>query len=116
MNVVYDSVGKSTFMQSLDCLRPRGLMVNFGNASGPAPDVPPLLLTQKGSLFLTRPSLAHHLATQEELDWRAGDVLKWVAQGKLKLRIHKVYPLAEAAQAHRDLEGRNTTGKLLLTP
>jgi NADPH2:quinone reductase len=116
MNVVYDSVGKSTFMQSLDCLRPRGLMVNFGNASGPAPDVPPLLLTQKGSLFLTRPSLAHHLATQEELDWRAGDVLKWIAQGKLKLRIHKVYPLAEAAQAQRDLEGRGTTGKLLLTP
>jgi NADPH2:quinone reductase len=91
-------------------------MVNFGNASGPAPDVPPLLLTQKGSLFLTRPSLAHHLATQEELDWRAGDVLKWIAQGKLKLHIHKVYPLAEAAQAHRDLEGRSTTGKLLLTP
>jgi NADPH2:quinone reductase len=116
MNVVYDSVGKSTFMQSLDCLRPRGLMVNFGNASGPAPDVPPLLLTQKGSLFLTRPSLAHHLATQEELDWRAGDVLKWIAQGKLKLHIHKVYPLAEAARAHRDLEGRGTTGKLLLTP
>jgi NADPH2:quinone reductase len=116
MNVVYDSVGKSTFMQSLDCLRPRGLMVNFGNASGPAPDIAPLLLTQKGSLFLTRPSLAHHLATQEELDWRAGDVLNWIAQGKLKLRIHKVYPLAEAAQAQRDLEGRGTTGKLLLTP
>ena len=116
MNVVYDSVGKSTFMQSLDCLRPRGMMVNFGNASGPAPDIAPLLLTQKGSLFLTRPSLAHHLATPEELAWRAGDVLNWIAQGKLKLHIHKVYPLAEAAQAHRDLEGRGTTGKLLLTP
>jgi NADPH2:quinone reductase len=116
MNVVYDSVGKSTFMQSLDCLRPRGMMVNFGNASGPAPDIAPLLLTQKGSLFLTRPSLAHHLATPEELAWRAGDVLNWIAQGKLKLHIHKVYPLAEAAQAHRDLEGRSTTGKLLLTP
>jgi NADPH:quinone reductase len=116
MNVVYDSVGKSTFMQSLDCLRPRGMMVNFGNASGPAPDVPPLLLTQKGSLFLTRPSLAAYTATQAELDWRAGDVLNWIAQGKLKLHIYKVYPLAQAAQAQRDLEGRHTTGKLLLTP
>jgi NADPH2:quinone reductase len=116
MNVVYDSVGKSTFLQSLDCLRPRGLMVNYGNASGPAPEIAPLLLTQKGSLFLTRPSLAHYTSTQEELDWRAGDVLNWVAQGKLKVHIHKVYPLAEAAQAHRDLEGRHTTGKLLLIP
>jgi NADPH2:quinone reductase len=116
MHVVYDSVGKFTFLQSLDCLRPRGLMVNYGNASGPAPDIAPLLLTQKGSLFLTRPSLAHYTSTQEELDWRAGDVLNWVAQGKLKVHIHKVYPLAEAAQAHRDLEGRHTTGKLLLIP
>ena len=116
MNVVYDSVGKSTFLQSLDCLRPRGLMVNYGNASGPAPEIAPLLLTQKGSLFLTRPSLAHYTSTVEELDWRAGDVLNWVAQGKLKVHIHKVYPLAEAAQAHRDLEGRHTTGKLLLIP
>jgi NADPH2:quinone reductase len=116
MNVVYDSVGKSTFLQSLDCLRPRGMMVTFGNASGPAPDFSPLLLTQKGSLFLTRPSLAAYSSTQEELDWRANDVLNWVSQGKLKLHIHKVYPLADAAQAHRDLEGRKTTGKLLLTP
>jgi NADPH2:quinone reductase len=116
MHVVYDSVGKSTFMQSLDCLRPRGMMVNFGNASGPAPDFAPLLLTQKGSLFLTRPSLAHYSSTPEELAWRAGDVLTWIAQGKLKLHVHKVYPLAEAAQAHRDLEGRHTTGKLLLIP
>jgi len=116
MHVVYDSVGKSTFLQSLDCLRPRGLMVNYGNASGPAPEIAPLLLTQKGSLFLTRPSLAHYTSTVEELDWRAGDVLNWVAQGKLKVHIHKVYPLAEAAQAHRDLEGRHTTGKLLLIP
>lgn len=116
MNVVYDSVGKSTFMQSLDCLRPRGMMVNYGNASGPAPDIAPLLLLQKGSLFLTRPSLAAYAATREELDWRAGDVLKWVAEGKLKIHIYKVYPLAEAAQAQRDLEGRHTTGKLLLTP
>jgi NADPH2:quinone reductase len=116
MNVVYDSVGKATFLQSLDCLRPRGMMVTFGNASGPAPDFSPLLLTQKGSLFLTRPSLASYSSTPEELAWRAGDVLNWVSQGKLKLHIHKVYPLAEAAQAHRDLEGRKTSGKLLLVP
>ena len=116
MNVVYDSVGKSTFMQSLDCLRPRGLMVSFGNASGPVPDFAPLLLSQKGSLFLTRPSLAHYSSTPEELAQRAGDVLNWISQGKLKLHVHKVYPLAEAAQAHRDLEGRKTTGKLLLVP
>jgi len=114
VHVVYDSVGQSTFMKSLDCLRPRGMMVSFGNASGPVADFAPLILSQKGSLFLTRPSLAHYAATQEELDWRAGDVLGWIAQGKLKLRIHKVYPLADAAQAHRDLEGRVTTGKLLL--
>ena len=116
MSVVYDSVGKATFLQSLDCLRPRGMMVTFGNASGPAPDFSPLLLTQKGSLFLTRPSLANHSSTPEELAWRAGDILKWVSEGKLKLHIHKVYPLAEAAQAHRDLEGRQTSGKLLLVP
>jgi NADPH2:quinone reductase len=116
MHVVYDSVGKSTFMQGLDCLRPRGMMVSYGNASGPVQDVAPLLLMQKGSLFLTRPSLGAYTSTPEELDWRAGDVLKWVAQGKLKLHIHKVYPLAEAAQAQRDLESRSTTGKLLLTP
>jgi NADPH2:quinone reductase len=116
MHVVYDSVGKSTFLPSLDCLRPRGMMASFGNASGPAPEIAPLLLTQKGSLFLTRPSLAHYTATPEELAWRAGDVLKWVSEGKLKLHIHKVYPLSDAAQAHRDLEGRNTTGKLILIP
>ena len=116
MNVVYDSVGKSTFTQSLDCLRPRGMMVSFGNASGPVPDFAPLILSQKGSLFLTRPSLAHYSSTPEELAWRANDVLNWISQGKLKLHVHKIYPLADAAQAHRDLEGRKTTGKLLLTP
>jgi NADPH2:quinone reductase len=116
MHVVYDSVGKTTFLPSLDCLRPRGMMINYGNASGPAPEIAPLLLTQKGSLFLTRPSLGNYIATPEELAWRAGDVLKWVAEGKLKLHIYKAYPLAEAAQAHRDLEGRQTTGKLLLIP
>ena len=116
MNVVYDSVGKSTFTQSLDCLRPRGMMVSFGNASGAVPDFAPLILSQKGSLFLTRPSLAHYSSTPEELAWRAGDILNWISQGKLKLHVHKVYPLAEAAQAHRDLEGRQTSGKLLLVP
>jgi NADPH2:quinone reductase len=114
MHVVYDSVGQSTFMQSLDCLRPRGMMVSFGNASGPVANFAPLILSQKGSLFLTRPTLASYTATPEELDWRANDVLNWIGQGKLKLHIYKTYPLAEAAQAHRDLEGRKTTGKLLL--
>jgi NADPH2:quinone reductase len=116
MHVVYDSVGKATFMQSLDCLRPRGLMVTFGNASGAVPEFAPLLLSQKGSLFITRPTLAHYSSTPEELAWRAGDVLNWVAQGKLKLHIHKVYKLADAAQAQSDLESRKTTGKLLLVP
>jgi NADPH2:quinone reductase len=116
MHVVYDSVGKSTFMQSLDCLRPRGMMVSFGNASGPVAEFSPLILSQKGSLFLTRPSLNHYATTTEELAWRAGDVLNWIGQGKLKLRIHKVYPLSDAAQTQRDLESRNTSGKLLLVP
>jgi NADPH:quinone reductase len=114
MHVVYDSVGQSTFMKSLDCLRPRGMMVSFGNASGPVQDFAPLILSQKGSLYLTRPTLANYSSTVEELDWRANDVLNWIEQGKLKLHIHKVYPLSDAAQAHRDLEGRKTTGKLLL--
>jgi NADPH2:quinone reductase len=115
VDVVYDSVGASTFLKSIDCLRPRGMMVSFGNASGPVPAVEPLLLSQKGSLFLTRPTLFHHIATREELEWRAGDVLGWVANGKLTLKIDKVYGLADAAQAHRDLEGRKTSGKLILS-
>jgi NADPH:quinone reductase len=114
VHVVYDSVGQSTFMKSLDCLRPRGMMVSFGNASGPVADIAPLILSQKGSLFLTRPTLANYSATPEELDWRAGDVLKWIGQGKLNLHIHKVYPLSDAGEAQRDLESRKTTGKLLL--
>ena len=116
VHVVYDSVGKTTFLPSIDCLRPRGMIVNFGNASGPAPEIAPLLLSQKGSLFLTRPSLMHYTANREELLWRAGDVLNWIAAGKLKLHIYKTYPLADAAQAQRDLESRKTTGKLILTP
>jgi NADPH2:quinone reductase len=116
MHVVYDSIGKTTFMQSLDCLRPRGMMVSFGNASGPVPEIAPLLLSQKGSLFLTRPTLVNYTSTPEELAWRAGDVLDWIGQGKLKIHIHKIYKLADAADAHRDLESRKTSGKLLLVP
>jgi NADPH:quinone reductase len=116
VDVVYDSVGASTFMKSLDSLRPRGMMVSFGNASGAVPPIEPLVLSQKGSLFLTRPTLANYATTAEELRWRAGDVLGWAASGKLKVRISRTYPLSKAPQAHRDLEGRATTGKLLLIP
>jgi NADPH2:quinone reductase len=115
VHVVYDSVGKTTFDKSLNCLRPRGLMALFGQSSGPVPPFDPAILNARGSLFLTRPSLGHYLATREELLWRAGDVLGWLDSGKLKLRIHRTYPLADAAQAHRDLESRKTAGKLLLT-
>jgi len=114
VDVVYDSVGAATFHGSLDCLRPRGMMVTFGNASGPVPAIEPLLLNQKGSLFLTRPTLAHHCATRQELLWRAGDVLNGVASGALALEIHKTYPLSGAAAAHEDLAARRTTGKLLI--
>lgn len=116
VDVVYDSVGKSTFEGSLDCLRPRGLLALFGAASGPVPAFDLSQLNTKGSLFITRPSLWHHVATREDLEWRAGDVLGWVAGGKLKLRIEHVYPLADAARAQTDLESRRTTGKLLLEP
>jgi NADPH2:quinone reductase len=115
VDVVYDSVGKTTFDKSLNCLRPRGTLALFGQSSGSVPPFDPITLTGKGSLFLTRPSLGHYLLTREELLWRAGDVLSWIASGRLKLRVHKVYPLAEAAQAHRDLESRKTTGKLVLS-
>jgi NADPH2:quinone reductase len=114
VDVVYDSVGKTTFDKSLNCLRPRGLLATFGQSSGAIPPFDLSILNGKGSLFVTRPSLGHHIATRDELLWRAGDVLGWVASGKLKLRIERVYPLAEAAQAHRDLESRKTAGKLLL--
>jgi NADPH2:quinone reductase len=115
VDVVYDSVGKTTFDKSLNCLRPRGLMALFGQSSGPVPPFDAGILNARGSLFLTRPSLGHYVATREELLWRAGDVLGWLDSGKLKLRIHRTYPLADAAQAHRDLENRKTAGKLLLT-
>jgi NADPH2:quinone reductase len=115
-DVVYDSVGKSTFDKSLNCLRPRGMMVLFGQSSGPVPPMDPTILNGKGSLFLTRPSLAHHCLTREELLWRAGEVLGAIRAGELRLRIDREYPLREAAQAHQDLEARKTTGKLLLIP
>ncbi|MEK6530596.1 MAG: quinone oxidoreductase [candidate division NC10 bacterium] len=114
--VVYDSVGKTTFDKSLNCLAPRGVMALYGQSSGPVPPLDPAILNQKGSLFLTRPSLVHHTATREELLRRSGDVLGWIKAGKLKLRIDLTLPLAQAADAHRQLEGRHTTGKVLLIP
>jgi len=116
VHVVYDGVGKTTFDKGFNVLRPRGYMVLFGGASGPVAAFDPLKLTQKGSLFLTRPSLANYIVGRDELEMRATDVLGMIASGKLKLRIEHIYKLAEAQQAHRDLEGRKTTGKLLLIP
>jgi NADPH2:quinone reductase len=116
VDVIYDSVGVSTFLKGLDCIRSRGMMVLFGQSSGPVAPIDPNILNPKGSLFLTRPNLAPHCATPEELHWRAGDVLGWIAAGKLELRIDRTFPLSEAAQAHRDLEGRKTAGKVLLIP
>jgi NADPH2:quinone reductase len=116
VHVVYDGVGKTTFDKDLNVMRPRGYVVLFGGASGAVPPFDPMRLTQKGSLFLTRPSLMHYIATREELEQRATDVLNMIANGKLKLRIEHVYKLEQAQQAHRDLEGRKTTGKLLLIP
>jgi len=114
VDVVYDSVGKTTFEKSLGSLRPRGLLALFGQSSGSVAPVDPSVLVGKGSLFLTRPSLAHYIATRDELLWRAGEVLAAVQSGALKLHIDRIYPLAHAADAHRDLESRRTTGKLLL--
>jgi NADPH:quinone reductase len=116
VNVVYDSVGQTTFEKSLDCLKPRGYMVLFGQSSGPVPAFDPGKLAAKGSLFLTRPSLPHYTLERAELLERANDVFNWTASGKLKLRIDKALPLKEAAEAHRQLEGRKTTGKVILLP
>jgi len=116
VDVVYDSVGKTTFDQSLNCLRPRGMLALFGASSGPVPPFDLIQLSGKGSLFITRPTLWHYVATREELEWRAGDVLGWAAKGELQLRTEHLYPLAEAAQAQTDLEDRKTTGKILLQP
>ena len=114
VDVVYDSVGNTTLLKSLDCVRPRGMAVSFGQSSGAVLPFEPLLLTQKGSLFFTRPSLQHYISDRKELEWRASDVFRWIAENKLVLRVEHVYELAYAAQAHRDLEGRQTTGKLIL--
>jgi NADPH:quinone reductase len=116
VEVVYDSVGVNTFERSVACLKPRGYMVLFGQSSGPVPPVDPAVLASKGSLFLTRPTLGNYVATKDELRWRANDVLSWIANGKLRLTIDHVFPLAEAARAHQELEGRRTTGKVLLVP
>ncbi len=116
VHVVYDGVGKTTFDKDLNILRPRGYLVLFGASSGPVPPFDLVKLSQKGSLFVTRPTLVHHIATHEELQQRATAVLTMIAKGKLKLRIEHIYPLREAQQAHRDLEARKTTGKLLLIP
>jgi NADPH:quinone reductase len=116
VHVVYDGVGKTTFEKDLKVLRPRGYLVLFGASSGPVPPFDLLELTKHGSLFVTRPSLHHYIATREELEQRSDDVLQMIVRGDLKLRIHKTYPLSEAQQAHRDLEGRKTSGKLLLIP
>ncbi|HEX2171528.1 MAG TPA: quinone oxidoreductase [Dehalococcoidia bacterium] len=116
LQVVYDSVGKDTFDKSLNCLAARGYLVLYGQSSGPVSPIDPQILNAKGSLFLTRPSLFHYTAKREELVQRASEVLGWIASGDLKLRIEHTYPLADAAQAHRDLAGRRTTGKLLLLP
>lgn len=116
VEVAYDSVGRDTFADTVECLRPRGLFVSFGNSSGPVPPVAPLLLMQKGSLFLTRPTLAHYVATPAELARRAGDLFGWIAAGELHVRVGATFPLSAAAAAHRALEGRATTGKVLLLP
>jgi NADPH2:quinone reductase len=116
VDVVYDSVGQATFDKSLNCLRPRGMMVLFGQSSGRVPPFDPQILNVKGSLFLTRPSLGPYIADRAELLWRANDLFTWLASGQLQVRIDQVFPLAEAAQAHRHLEERRTKGKVLLIP
>ena len=116
VDVVYDSVGQTTFLKGLNCLRPRGMMALFGASSGAVEPFDPGLLAAKGSLFLTRPSLANYAVTRDELLWRAGDVFNWIQSGALKIRVERTYKLAQAPQAHRDLEGRKTSGKILLLP
>jgi NADPH2:quinone reductase len=113
--VVYDSVGKSTFLKSLDCLHPRGLMVSFGNASGPVEPISPLLLSQKGSLFLTRPVLFHYIAARQELERSAAELFEIVRSGRVKIEVKQCFPMSEAADAHRALEARETTGSTILT-
>ena len=114
--MVYDSVGKTTFDGSLNCLRPRGLLALFGGSSGAVPPVDLIQLSAKGSLYVTRPSLWHYISTREELEWRAKEVFGWAADGSLKLRMAHVYALDEAGQAQADMENRKTAGKVLLEP
>lgn len=116
VHVVYDSVGQSTFNDSLEALAPRGMLVSFGQSSGPVAPLDPLVLSRKGSLFLTRPTLAHYVATREELLARSRDVFQWVEEGVLDVRIDRVVPLAKVQEAHRALENRETTGKVLVAP
>jgi NADPH:quinone reductase len=116
LDVVYDGVGRAVFDDSLELLRPRGTMVTFGNAGGPVDPVSPLRLMQGGSLFLTRPTLVHHIATRADLERRAGDLFEWIGAGELEVRIADRLPLDEAAEAHHRLESRSTSGKLLLIP
>ena len=114
--VVYDSVGKDTIDKSMNCLAPRGMLVLFGQSSGVVPAVDPQVLSQKGSFFFTRPTLVHYIATRDELRQRAADLVGWIADGRLKLRTEFEFPLKDAAEAHRALAGRKTTGKVLLIP
>ena len=116
VDIVYDSVGKTTFEKSLNCLRPRGLLALFGGSSGPVPPFDLIQLSGKGSLYVTRPTLWHYVANRSELEWRAGEILGWAADGELKLRTEHVYSLTDAAQAQTDMETRKTTGKILLEP
>jgi NADPH2:quinone reductase len=114
VDVVYDSVGQATFLKGLDCLKPRGMMVHFGVSSGQIEPFDTRGLTSRGSLFLARPTLNTHISDPKELAWRSSDVFRWIAEGKLRLRIDREYALADAAQAHRDLEARATSGKVIL--
>ncbi len=116
VDVAYDSVGRQTFEGTLDSLRPRGMFVSYGNASGPVPAFAPLVLAQKGSLFFTRPTLNHYIRTPEELRSRSQDLFSWLAAGTLKVRVGATFPLAAAAEAHRAIESRGTTGKIVLLP
>jgi len=116
LHVVYDGVGAATFNDSLDLLRPRGMMVTFGNASGPVPEIPPLKLAEKGSVFLTRPTMAHYVQDRSELLARTEDLFNWIAGGDLSVRIGAEFPLAQAEEAHRALETRQTVGKVILRP
>jgi NADPH2:quinone reductase len=114
VDVIYDGVGQATFSKGFDCIRSRGMMVTFGQSSGPIGQFDPLVLSQKGSLFLTRPTLTNYISERSDLEWRSRDLFEWIAGGKLKVRIDKTFPLTEAAEAQKYLEGRKTTGKVIL--